>query len=263
MSYFEYAKSIFDKDLILKDIIVETEDTSLENFTYGSLTTHLPYSVFSHSFEGSDLIAQSLLRNVSTGMYVDVGAFHPKHLNNTYNFYLRGWSGIAIDADPSLEDIWVSERPRDRFIPAVLSDQVKKVELHIFSDKTMNSVDPATISRYAKRMAPSDVSVKTLNSTTLEILKDKYFPRHEIHLLSIDIEGEDLKCLIGANLKFWRPGLIVVETKNLSLYNISNNEIVAYLTSIGYRLIAKNLLDAFFIDPKKSYFEWIPRSLIY
>ena len=37
----------------------------------------------SYSFEGSDLICASILRNVSNGVYIDIGSNHPEINNNT------------------------------------------------------------------------------------------------------------------------------------------------------------------------------------
>jgi hypothetical protein len=123
-------------------------------------------------------------------------------------------------------------------------------------------MDSTSIKRYEERFSQNEIIKKQVTTTTLEYLKNKYFNEQEIHLLSIDIEGEDLNCLIGANLRLWQPGVIVIKTKNLSLYNISNNEIFDYLTSLGYRLIAKTPLDSFFVYPQKQYLRWIPNSII-
>jgi hypothetical protein len=67
---------------------------------------------------------------------------------------------------------------------------------------------------------------------------------------------------VGARLDLWQPGVIIVETKHLSIYHVLENETVTYLTSLGYRMIAKTPLDAFFVFPAKDYLEWIPETII-
>ena len=99
-------------------------------------------------------------------------------------------------------------------------------------------------------------------TTTLFDLNNQYLKDLEIHLLSIDIEGEEINCLEGANLKEWHPGVIVIETKHLSSYQVLDNDIVQYLTQLGYRMIAKTPLDAFFVFPSKPYLEWIPKTIL-
>ena len=58
------------------------------------------------------------------------------------------------------------------------------------------------------------------------------------------------------------PGVIVVETINLSIAHASDNETVKYLASVGYRMIAKTPLDAFFVFLAKDYLDWIPGTII-
>jgi len=44
----------------------------------------------SYSFEGQDMIALSILRNVNKkGLYIDVGAGHPIQENDTYALYKK------------------------------------------------------------------------------------------------------------------------------------------------------------------------------
>jgi hypothetical protein len=228
------------------------------------MTTSLPKNnhKISYSFEGSDLIVASLLRNIQDGIYIDVGANHPEVQNNTRYFYELGWNGLAIDGNEEFEKLWNQKRPRDIFVSELISDVVKEVEFAIYPENTISSIDVSTIQRYSTRFTNEEIIKKILSTNTLFNLKNKYFGEREIHLLSVDIEGEDLNCLVGANLDKWKPGVIVIETKNLSLYEVSDNEIVTYLSNLGYRLIAKTPLDAFFVYPSKTYLEWIPKQLL-
>jgi len=262
ISFYEYAKKVFSSNPNILSNIVAIDATEPIAADHSSLTTFLPYEKNSYSFEGSDLIVSSLLRNVLHGRYIDVGANHPILQNNTNYLYQKGWCGLAIDGNEEFEILWKQNRPRDVFLTELISDSIREVEFSIYPDKTLSSIDPSSIKRYEERYASDEITIKRTTTTTLEKLKNKYFQEQEIHLLSIDIEGEDLNCLVGANLTVWKPGIIVIETKNLSLYKVFNNKIVEYLTSLGYRLIAKTPLDAFFVYPQKSYLQWIPKSII-
>jgi len=216
----------------------------------------------SYSLEGSDLIIASLLRNVTRGTYIDVGANHPVVQNNTRYFYERGWSGLAIDGNNEFEKEWLELRPRDVFVPALVSSEIKNVEFVIYPDHTLSTIDGDSIARYSSRYGGRQVHKEVRKTTTLFDLKTQYLNETEIHLLSVDVEGEDLNCLMGARLELWNPGVIVVETKHLSIYHAAENETVGYLTSVGYRMIAKTPLDAFFVFPAKDYLDWIPKTII-
>jgi len=216
----------------------------------------------SYSLEGEDLILASLLRNVELGTYIDAGANHPIVINNTFGFYKRGWTGLAIDGNASFAGLWADLRPNDTFVCSLLSNTVKEVEFRIFPDDTMSSMDAQTGERYAARFEPGTARVEKMKTSMLGDLRKTYLPGVEIHLLSVDVEGEDLNVLIGAELEMMRPGAVVVETKNCSLYSPLENDLVRYLTDLGYRLIAKTPLDAFFVLPEKHYLNWIPKMLL-
>ena len=46
------------------------------------------------------MVLNHLLNEKTQGFYIDIGAFNPIFLSNTYYFYSRGWYGINVDATP-------------------------------------------------------------------------------------------------------------------------------------------------------------------
>ena len=226
------------------------------------MNNHLLHGpVKTHSLEGTDLILRSLLRDVKHGTYLDVGANHPTYINNTFIFYELGWRGFAVDASNRHAAAWARFRPRDVFINAIVSDNFREVEFVEFPDDAMSTIEPETIERYGRRFDTDKVSVVHGSTTTLDSICKSNDIR-EVHLLSIDIEGEELNALRGASLMTLKPGVISCEVKNLSLYNFKDNGIYQYLNSFGYKFVAKTPLDAIFVLASKSYLNWIPSTLI-
>ena len=217
-------------------------------------------SLKSFSFEGTDLIIASLLREINTGTYIDIGANHPTISNNTYFFYQLGWRGIAVDGNPKYVKDYEILRPEDTFLNCLVSDSEKECEFTIFPDDTMSTVDEETAIRYRTRFSLKNIESYILRSTTIyDIWNESFF--EDVHLLSIDIEGEEMNALKGMNIEVFRPGVISIEIKNLSLYNPLSNEVVKFLTNYGYRLVSKTPLDSIFIDPSKEYLQWVPLSI--
>ena len=80
----------------------------------------------SYAQSGEDIIAWGELKNSKNqkikkakgerGFYVDVGAYHPKLLSNTYLFYKKGWRGICVDPNPEMASLFRVARPRDVFL---------------------------------------------------------------------------------------------------------------------------------------------------
>ena len=47
--------------------------------------------------DGEDKILKEIFKYKKSGLYVDVGCYHPIELSNTALLYNRGWKGINID----------------------------------------------------------------------------------------------------------------------------------------------------------------------
>jgi len=218
-----------------------------------------PTSTF--SLEGTDLILKSILRDVSLGRYLDIGANHPFLFSNTYLFYQLGWRGVAVDGHDKFSKLWYEHRYEDIFSESIVSDAIKEVVFNIFPDDSMGSIDAETNNRYRARFDTSSVQSRTVMATTIYDIWEEHI-KDEVHLLSIDIEGEEFNALKGANLDVFRPGVIAAEIKNVSLYSPLTNKLIKFLTDSGYRLLAKTPLDCIFVDPQKDYLRWIPKELI-
>ena len=70
------------------------------------------------------------------GFYVDVGAYHPLELNNTYLLYKRGWSGINIDLDDSCIEQFKLFRSDDVNIASCVSNKNGTADLYFYHDKS-------------------------------------------------------------------------------------------------------------------------------
>jgi len=59
-----------------------------------------------YSLFGEDLKVKKIFQNKKKGFYVDVGAYHPLKINNTYLLYKKGWNGINIDVSSFSIDLF-------------------------------------------------------------------------------------------------------------------------------------------------------------
>ena len=89
------------------------------------------YFVKSYSQEGEDMILRRLFERKDKGVYIDVGAHHPKKFSNTYYFYKKGWSGINLDAMPGSMLRFDKVRPRDLNIETAISDTKETLKYFI------------------------------------------------------------------------------------------------------------------------------------
>ena len=197
----------------------------------------------SYSQGSMDLILRDIFRNKQKGVYVDVGCQHPIHNNNTYLLYKKGWEGINIDLDKFNIDLFNFNRPKDFNVNQAISDKIGKDKLYFYHEKSpINTLD-GKISELQKATVRDIVEIST---NTLTNIIDRS-PYNKIDLLSIDVEGYELKVLNGLDFKKFNPKVIIIEFLDIkspkweipynNFENIQNSEIYKLLIEERYKFV--------------------------
>ena len=84
----------------------------------------------SYSRWSEDLFLINYFKDIPTGRYIDIGAFHPFRGSNTYLLYKKGWSGINIDLNKISIDLFKIARPKDINLNLVISDTEEKIKIY-------------------------------------------------------------------------------------------------------------------------------------
>ena len=200
---------------------------------------------FNKSFsQGSmDLILDQIFKNKKKGFYIDVGCQHPIKNNNTFLLHKKGWNGVNIDLDESNIALFNYFRPKDHNINAAISNKIEDLDLYYYHQKSpINTLDKNISS---KQNAKIEKKIKITTNTLTNIL-DK-IPITNIDLLSIDVEGFELKVLQGLNLEKYNPNIIVLEFLDLqaekweipynNIDNVINSSIYNFLISKNYKFV--------------------------
>lgn len=195
------------------------------------------YLVFSFSQFGEDLAIQRWLDKFNTkkGIYVDVGAFHPIHANNTNLLHKQGWRGINIDLSSEKIARFNQFRPRDFNLVAAVSDSESEITILEYDG---GLTDRIALSKDDNKSAVGQKPVhsKVLPTQTLDtIISQCDFPVDTVDYLDIDCEGHDLNVLKGLNLKKYKPKVITIE----ALDDNNESEIISYLNNNDYILREK------------------------
>ena len=69
-----------------------------------------------------DVMVNRIFKNLNTGFYVDIGAYHPFKGSLTYNLYTKGWNGINFALSKTSIDLFNIARPKDININCAISD---------------------------------------------------------------------------------------------------------------------------------------------
>lgn len=196
-------------------------------FKHKNFLNKKTYSLF-----GEDLVALKFFKNEKKGFYVDIGCYHPTHINNTYLLYKKGWNGINIDVSQFSIDLFKFMRPDDLNYKCAVSETNKKVNLYYQKEHSqLTSINKLT----AKKFIKGRLKKKIINSYSLEeILSWGKYKDYEIDFLDVDVEGADLQVLKGLNFSKRKPKLICVE---IHQKNFRKHKIYRFLIKKKYKLI--------------------------
>tara|TARA_B100000963_G_scaffold361394_1_gene396519 strand:- start:1044 stop:1757 length:714 start_codon:yes stop_codon:yes gene_type:complete len=207
----------------------------------------------SFSQEGEDKFLLEYFKDRVNGFYIDVGAFHPYRINNTYLLYKKGFKGINIDISATSIDFFDLARPDDVNLNVGASD---KFEEKIFFSKKNLSFHNTLSKSLAESHIQTEpfkkkysISCKTLD----EIIEKTKFSNEIIDFLNIDAEGYDYQVLLGLNLKKYNPEVICIEISPLidkKNDHYKDTKIYEHLLKHGYKLSWKGFNSFIFTHQK-------------
>jgi FkbM family methyltransferase len=202
----------------------------------------------SYSQEGEDRVLAAIFKNHSVGFYVDVGAHHPCYLSNTQLFYLKGWSGINIDANPDCMVEFKRTRQQDINLTCGVGNSPGHLEFYDFQERALSTFDKNLSEERIRdgRQLRRTISVEI--RPLRNILADHTPSGKRIDFMSIDVEGFDLDVLKSNDWNRFRPRVLLVECLGLELSDPCENATYNFLVAQNYRLLSKLINTTIFID---------------
>lgn len=197
----------------------------------------------SFSQYGEDNIMISVLDrlNLKSVSYLDIGANEPIRINNTYNLYLRGYSGVLIEPNAILCNKIKSVRPRDKVLNFGIGiNDDKEADYYMFAgnDGIYNTFSKETAISTEKEGIPIQKVVKLPLKDINTVISENFSTAPTI--ISLDVEGLDEIILRKLDFEKYSPLLICVETVNFSTTStlIKSNSLLDFLLSKGYFIYA-------------------------
>jgi len=182
----------------------------------------------------NELVVKEVLKsfpNDFKGVCIDVGAYHPTWLSNSYELERTGWDTWCIEPNPYCISGLLKER--ENVIQCAVGDaNLDWVELYIYragygpNDMAGHTglIEKDQISEVG------EVEVVLVIVRTLEaLLQSLAIP--DVDLLLIDTEGTEMDVLRGFDIQAWKPKVIVIEN-----IGPENTEQLDYLQARGYAL---------------------------
>jgi FkbM family methyltransferase len=172
------------------------------------------------------------------GTFLDIGASHPEHLNNTLFFEKLGWTGVAIE--PMEEDYTLLKEHRKCICENVaISPTSGTREFLQLTGYTkllsgfVDSYDPRHRERINRELSQFGGTQEIINVRCLSLgdLLEKHSITH-IDYMSLDTEGSELEIL--QSIDFDKTPITCISVEN----NYKDDRLPQFLASKNYKKVA-------------------------
>jgi FkbM family methyltransferase len=205
----------------------------------------LSHARVSFAQEGEDLILERMFEHQANGIYVDVGAHHPRRFSNTLLLYRRGWHGVNIDASPGSMEAFRGQRARDINLEIGVAAVAEERDFYVFNDPALNTFDAARAKVLDKPPYKLE-RVHKVRCAPLSVILDEHSIR-AIDLLTIDAEGFDFEVLQTLDWNMSRPRVVLVEQHARDIEALLTTELHRFMRERGYQLAAKTHNSVFYL----------------
>jgi FkbM family methyltransferase len=211
----------------------------------------MPYTIFHGEYLQGEHVDQIIRRYFPSfdkkGVFLDIGAFEPIRISNSYHFEQNGWECYLFEANT--EQIPILQAHRKNVYHCALAEEYRSdVVFHVvlsngwtagYSAITLDPLYESIFPCNDKKITNIHVEQRTLDSFFEKELKGVIT---EIDVMSLDIEGGEMNMLKGFTyIQQYPPKLIVLE-------NVSNDKVIqSYLESVGYRLDYQSAYNQFYL----------------
>ena len=157
--------------------------------------------------DGISKLPKIILKSVKTGIYMDIGCYHPFKESHTALLFKNGWSGINIDISKESIGLFKILRPNDLNLNIGLSLKNGKQKAYFEKNiSTVSSLDKTHI----KNIGRKNKFIRNVNVYTLKKIREIYNIK-KIDFLKMDCESLDNKIILKSDFKTLHCRFLCVE----------------------------------------------------
>lgn len=219
----------------------------------------LQYGTRSYAQIGEDLVVWQILHivlGIDKPTYLDVGAYDPISINNTYLFYEQGCQGVLVEPNPALWDRLQKVRPRDTLLKAGigLGGPEKEADYYVIGGGPGTGV----LNTFSKEEADTVIAKSDGKFFVQEVLKMPFLDINAVmaehfqgapNFVSIDTEGLDLAILKTIDFNRYRPDVFCVETMPFRSRQIEM-PILDFMAAKNYMVRGGSFVNTVFVDKR-------------
>ena len=201
--------------------------------------------MISYAQDKEDSILAEILKGVTNGFYIDVGANSPDVLSVTKMFYEQGWWGINIEPLPDRYNELREKRDRDVNLNIGIGNTHDVLTMNVCD--MGSTFSPQVIKDQHYESNP----VMQIETYTMTEILEEYKPT-DIHFCKIDVEGYEKQVLEGWDWNY-RPWVFCMESTKPNTNIPCHEEWEYILLDHGYTLERAYGINRFYIDSTR---EW-------
>jgi hypothetical protein len=171
----------------------------------------------------------------------DIGSGHPKIHSNSYYFYKKGSSTVAIDTNKNLIDLFQKKRRRDSAIFGGISSDVNAEEI-IFYELSPWELSTVNYKWYKDALKGNTRLVREhlVPKLNLDVILKEYYDNSKLmHILMVDIEGETTNLINSLDLNAYKFDILLIE---------KDSQISSSLIKENYKLVKEDKFNYFYIS---------------
>jgi FkbM family methyltransferase len=190
------------------------------------------------------------LGDIEHGCYIDVGAADPVFDSVTCAFYQRGWRGINLEPSPAPFMRLVEVRREDVNLNLASGDVEGTTSFFVVQGADILSTalpgQREALAGQGYKAKQIEVPVRTLAA----VLEENAVGT--IHFLKIDVEGLERAVLVGADLRRFRPWIILIEATAPTSRLPTHHQWEDLLIAADYRFAWFDGLNRYYVSAEKS-----------
>jgi hypothetical protein len=211
----------------------------------------------SYSQAGEDVVAAYFfghfkIRDIT---YLDIGAWEPILINNTYHFYELGHRGVLVEPNVDMSEKLRATRPGDTVLVAGIGfgppGAKELADYYVMTNPSWSTFDKAE-AEHQVQATKGRIAVKEVRKMPLLNINDvmaEHFKGKAPTYVSIDAEGLHFRILKSIDFERFRPPLICIETL-ISGESRTIAEIPEFMTAKGYVARGGSFVNTIFVDSK-------------
>jgi FkbM family methyltransferase len=202
----------------------------------------------SHAQNFEDVMLHRALRDIQNGFYIDIGANDPELHSVTFAFYERGWRGVNVEPVEADRVRLVAKRPRDTTLGVAVGEKAGFLPFYVFPGTGLSTLSRAQAEEHiAAGLLMHECVVEV---TTIADICRRWVSG-EVHFLKMDIECGERDALAGADLRNFRPWIVLVEATKPNSQEPTHREWEPLLTDAAFRFVYFDGLNRFYIAEER------------